>query len=433
MAMEPQTPGAYTRVLLDRVGRGKNAKAIRRPFLFAAHDDRLLELQTAYIELEFGLESLNAQIAVLADLTFLHDWTSLKKSQDPSWIEPQYRAAADKMPLTQQEVKDYGRWCQRKARSLKKAICDAKPNVVRLPDADVVGTRFRNRRLRNASLFLQWLVTSLATTNDGGEADISLTEIRKQRLARWFDKQLLSDPKALPPGSLDAGEAQALRQVIADRSVFPDTAIGTRDRLVLELLEQGLRAGELLKAQVADVNDAYRIDLGRTVGIISIERRPNDVDDERRREPAVKTRPGKLSIPKRLAQALLAYVTGARRAAIDARGDGVETPYLFVNHTGQEVGRPLGQRNLNRIVAKLKGRFGLPSSLKPHALRHTHFTELYDRLRQEGKSRADIRPLMIDRGRWGPKSKMPDRYTARSLMRESADYVEERDRRLQRG
>lgn len=89
-----QPAGAYTRVIEDRIGRGKRARKIRRPFFFERHTDRILELQTAYIDLEFGLASLNAQIAVLADLKVLQAWCALRKIQDPRWSEPQVRAAS---------------------------------------------------------------------------------------------------------------------------------------------------------------------------------------------------------------------------------------------------------------------------------------------------------------------------------------------------
>ncbi len=428
-----RSPATQVRVLLDHLGRGKHARALRRAFLLERDSGRILELPTTYLDHEFGLDSLNTQLSVLADLRFFLEWAALKASRSADFVAPQHRAARNQIPLTQREVKDFGRWCQRSARDLAFETESGSPNVSRLPGEAVVGTKFRNRRLRNVSQFLQWLVTSLASGDEGDEDEIAIIEVRRNLIARWFDKQLLADSKALPPGSLDPGESQVLREVLDNPEVFPPDAIGTRDRLIFELLLQGVRAGELLKIQVVDVNDTYRLNLGRTIGVVSIAKRPNDVDDPRVREPAVKTRPGTLPIPRRLAQALIAYVTDFRRSAVDARAGGQETPYLFVNHSGNHAGQPLSQRNLNRIVAKLKGQFGLPDTLIPHALRHTHFTELYDDQRQKGRSDTDIRALLIDRGRWAPNSTMPARYVSRSLMRESADYVEERDGELQRG
>ncbi len=225
----------------------------------------------------------------------------------------------------------------------------------------------------------------------------------------------------------------SFRILLDDTTEFPSTPVGIRDKLILQLLDQGLRAGELLKLKVGDVNDRYMVDLSRVIGVVEIARRPNDIDDERKHEPAVKTRPGVLPIPRRLAADLIAYVTGVRRDAIDARAGGHETPYLFVNHTGRHIGRALGQRNLNRLVAKLQGCGGLPDAFSPHTLRHTHLTEMYDDLRKKGRASGDIRDALIGRGRWAPNSSMPSLYTGRSLMRESSEFVEERDEMLKRG
>lgn len=432
-ATQPRSSSTQVRVLLDHVGRGKLTRSVRRPFLFDQETGRILELQTAYLDHQFGLDSLNTQLAVLADLRFFQAWVTLKLTRNAEWISPQYRAAANQVPLTEREVKDFGRWCQRKAGSLEKETESGHANVTQLPGADVVGAMFRNRRLRNASQFLQWLVVSLADSDDSDENEVSRTEVRRRFIERWFNKQLLPDSKSFPPGSLDPLESVALQAVLHDQNFFPNTQVGMRDQLIFKLLDQGVRAGELLKLQVGDVNSSYRLTQDRCIGIISIARRPNDADDERVREPSVKTRPGILPIPKRLAQALITFITEIRRPAINARADGKETPYLFVNLTGRHTGLPMSQRNLNRIVSKLKGRCGLPDSLKPHTLRHTHFTELYDNLRQKGRHDQEIRESLVERGRWAPNSSMPARYVVRSLMRESAEYVEERDSRLQNG
>lgn len=427
-----QLLNSEVRVLVQRAGRGSHQRLIRRVFLFERASGLISELETAFIDHEYGFDAYNTQVAVLADLRFFKTWTILKAKQDESWTLPQLRAANNLMPLTEREVKDFGRWCQRCAGSLAEQVQSEPSNVVRLPGDDVVSTKYRNRRLRNVAAYLRWLIVSLSSQNEGTEAGIVATEFRCRRVEKWFDKQLLKDPKAVRPRSLEPEESQALTHVLADETVFPQTDIGTRDRLIFELLQQGLRAGELLKLRVTGVHDAFKIDLGRHIGVVSIERDPNAIDDERWHEPSVKTRPGLLPIPRRLAQALVAYVIDIRRPAVDARLRGKETPFLFVNHTGKHIGQPTSQRNLNRVVAKLKGKHGLPQTLSPHSLRHTHFTELYDDLRAKGRSDDQIRDLLIDRGRWGPNSTMPARYTARALMRESAAFVEDRDSKLHR-
>lgn len=435
MPAGPQSRRQFTtqrRVLLDKVGDGKAARALRRAFLFERGTGRMLELQTAFLDLEFGLEALNTQAAVLGDLAFLHEWCELRRSQASAWVAPEHRAAEDMQPLTEPEVRDFARWCQLKASVLAMYAQLADRKLSRLPLGDVVGPQLRNRRLRSASAYLQWLTISLATTKQEG-SEVPGAELRRRRTERLFAKQLISVPKLAPDRALTPTQARDLRVVLRDGDVFPHTDIGTRDRLIFELLLQGLRAGELLKLQVRDLIDGYEVAIGRRIAVLCVTRRPNDADDGRRHEPAVKTRPGDLPIPRRVAFELVSYIKTFRRPAVDARGGGVETPYLLVNHSGPHIGCPLSQRNLNRIVAKLKGRLHLPASFGPHALRHTHFTELYDRHFENGRSDHEIRALLLQRGRWAPNSKMPARYTTRSLMRLSAEYVEERDRELDSG
>jgi integrase len=427
-------PATQLRVLMHRVGRGEHARSIRRVFPFDCQRGVFNELHTAYLDNEHGLASLNAQKAVLSDLRFFETWAAMRKKRDAAWIAPAHRAAANQVPITEREVKNFANWCQRNAASLEEEIETGDSKVTRLPGKDVVGTQFRNRRLRNASKYLQWLATSLATMDEGDVEEVSLVEVRRRLIDRWFKKRLLPDVKAAPPRSLHAEQALTFHKLLNDPLIFPATAIGTRDKLILQLLDQGLRAGELLKLKVTGVDGVYRIDSDRVIGVVKIVRSPNDIDDERRHEPSVKTRPGTLPIPRRLALDLIEYVTGPRRDAIDARADGYETPYLFVSHHGkQHTGHPISQRNLNRLVAKLQRCTGLPETLTPHVLRHTHLTDMYDQLRKKGRTSADIRDALIDRGRWAPNSSMPALYTGRSLMREASEYVEDRDSRLQRG
>jgi integrase len=431
-SLSPQQPTAF-RVLMDRLGRGKHLRLVRRVFPFDSVSGIFNELHTAYLDHEHGLDSLNAQKAVLSDLRFFEMWVSMKKRHVEAWVNPTHRAAANQLPVTEREVKNFANWCQRNAASLEEEIETGDSKVFRLQGRDVVGTQFRNRRLRNASKYLQWLSTSLASADSENIEDISLVEVRRRLIDSWFEKRLLADVKAGPPRSMQAEETLIFHKVLDDKARFPDTPIGTRDRLILQLLDQGVRAGELLKLRVTDVNSAYKIDLARVIGIVKIVRNPNDIDDERKHEPSVKTRPGTLPIPRRLAASLVEYVTSPRRVAIDAREDGIETPYLFVNHHGKHVGHPLSQRNLNRLVAKLQGCQGLPQTFSPHVLRHTHLTDMYDDMRKKGRPFLDIRDALIDRGRWAPNSSMPALYTGRSLMREASEFVEDRDKKLQRG
>jgi len=426
-----RSPAAYTRVLVQKFGRGTKAKGVRRAFLVVRGTDRILELQTAFLDHEFGLSVLNTQKAVLVDLAFFHEWCVRKKSLDPTWLDPVNRAATNLQTLTEPEVNDLARWCQHDILVLLAASKHAGAGVRKLPLGEVVAPGTRNRRLRYISRYLQWLTVSLATDVNTAAADVSTPEIRRRTIKHLIDKKLIKEPKTSVPVSLTSTESRLLRRVLADADEFPSDNFGTRDRLIFELLSQGLRAGELLKIRCHDLYEDYPHDGAKTIAAVNVVRTMNDIDDTRTTEPAVKTLTGLLPIPRRLAKDLIAYICGPRREAVDLCRTGAETQYMFVNHSGPHTGQATSQRNINRIVAKLKGRFDLPEDLHPHSLRHTHFNELADDLHKKGRSDRQIRDLLIHRGRWQPESHEPARYTQRAIVAQSADYVEARDATLQ--
>lgn len=403
---------------------------MRRVYLFNQVDGLLLELQVAFLDHEFSSKSRNTQLALANDLSFFCRWCSLQKHKDPAWISPERRASQGGVALTRREVVDLARWCQKTAANLTKAIDTVVKGAHSIPVGAPVSLHLRNRRLRCISAYVQWLSIHLANPVGKPEAEASAQgESNRAFLYRQFKARLVANPKTEGPLALNSQESTRLREVLANSTVFLRDSHGARDKLIVELLLQGLRAGELLKVKVGDLDD--RFDLGRLqISIVSVVRRPNDPDDSRTYEPAVKTRSGRLPIPKSLASALIRYVVGPRREAVDKAVRVVETDYLFVCHSGPCVGRPISQRNLSRIVAKLKGVPGLPSTISAHLLRHTHMTETYDIARQKGHNDQRIRELLLLRGRWSERSMMPAHYTQRTVMEEAAGLVEERDSRL---
>lgn len=429
---ESQVLSAQTRILVERKGRGGAQRDIRRVYLFDRSSGLLLEPQVAFIDLEFPTESVNTHVAVAADLAFFLDWCGLRKQRNPSWVAPERRAANARIALSQGEIKDLARWCQVTADSLSEAMAEvaSASNLEALPAGPAVEPQLRNRRLRTICRYLEWLTTSLANPLGQPDFDVAtLGEVNRAFLHREFSKRLVATPVGSPPLALSPEQSKALHQGLEDMSLFGRTACGRRDSLVTQLLLQGLRAGEVLKLRVTDFDDQFSLRIGKQIGVVSVIRRPNDSEDERVHEPAVKTREGDVAIPRRLAIALIDYVCGCRRDSVSARKGERETPYLFVCHSGATVGGPISQRNLNRIVAKLKVRLELPE-IAPHVLRHTHMTEIHEVARLKGRSDRRIRDLLLARGRWSPNSDMPAHYTHRTLMEESAELVEERDARL---
>lgn len=418
---------ARIKVIIHQIDR---ENSIRRATLLDRKSGLILETQTLFLDHEYSHEALNTQIAVLTDLTFLYEWISFRFEPFNETTSPEQRARLSKVSLTENEIRDLARWCQLKTRFLTMQAHGKQRNVTTLPIGQVVSPALRNRRLRYISQYLQWITVNFSSISpdDGGSPE--RTEMLRRKIERSFQKQIIAHGKPVQSRSLDPSDSKKLREVIRNQDVFPLTAHGQRDRIIVELLLQGVRAGELLKTKVEDIDDAYEVQLGKRIGVINITRRINDIDDSRKHEPAVKTRPGILPIPNRVIKELINYITQWRRHAVDQTSSISETPYLFVCHSGPAIGRPMSQRNLNRVIAKLKGLTGLPKNLTPHTLRHTHFTEIYQHARLNGRSDTHIQDMLILRGRWAPNSKMPAKYVHRALMQESADFIEERDQAL---
>jgi transcriptional regulator GlxA family with amidase domain len=286
-----------------------------------------------------------------------------------------------------------------------------------------------NRRIMYICGYLTWLTAEMVEgTLKLDDKDLARSEKYQASIRQAFHSTINGVKSAAPLRSLDAMASNAVRDVVANASLFPATHHGRRDRLITRiLLETGLRAGELLKLRCEDVDDRYEIKPGHIVGIIRVIRRPNDSEDERTIEPAVKTLPGPVLVSKHLAQQIKQYVVQDRRAAMDAGRRTRETPYLFVCHSGKQVGKPISRRNLNRIVSKLRKVNEVPAWLSPHTLRHTHFTELFEILSSQKVGEAEAQRIMQERGHWSPNSQMPAHYTRRATEVRQADFVEQRD------
>lgn len=249
-------------------------------------------------------------------------------------------------------------------------------------------------------------------------------ELECGRIEKAFNSKLRATAKYLPPKSLKREAAAQLRTQIGHRA---DAACAERDRLITALLLEGLRAGEVLKLRTFDLDEFYEVQDGLTIAIVCILRQPNSFDEPRVIPPSVKTLPGDLPIPRTLAHDLANYINGYRSHTLEKIGSESETPYIFINHQGPSSGQPTSQRNLNRIIGKLKGSGALPESIAPHILRHTHMDEIYATAAANGKRGDDIREVLLQRGRWSENSAMPRHYTKRELLKASARLIQERD------
>ena len=421
------TLSAQVHIIVQEIGKGAQKRGVRRPLLVDGRSGLLYELQTVYLYRNLAQKSLNTQRATLRDLAFYLEWVSLKRDRNSEWVTPEERVSKNQLALSRKEIDDLSRWCLLFSSELVRVRNEESASIRGIPAGRTVDVATTNSRLRNIGSYLVWLTEEFIEGSLKLEDDLlAKSEKYKNIINACIERNLSGIKKSPPVLSLDDSQSKALVEAIKSNNIFSSSAHGTRDRLIARLLyESGIRPGELLKLRCDDVNDSYKVKNGRLIGLITIVRRPNDPLDERKVEPSVKTLPGPVTISRRLASDIILYITNERRISIDRRGGTTETPYLFVCHSGPEVGRPISQRNLNRIIAKLKKVKGLPEWIRPHIFRHTHFTQLADSAYENNISCDDV---ILSRGHWSPGSKMPARYSQRHIIEKSNELTSLRDK-----
>jgi len=141
-------------------------------------------------------------------------------------------------------------------------------------------------------------------------------------------------------------------------SIWADEAIARRNwALITTLITTGIRQGEARQLKPADVDLA--------VCELRVERRHDDNEDPRKREPNAKTYDRIIPIDPCVAAVLEDYMLGAGSDAAERRG----SAFLFLSHDNRTCGTPLSDRAVQRIVRDL-GRHLQIKGLTPHQLRH---------------------------------------------------------------
>lgn len=147
--------------------------------------------------------------------------------------------------------------------------------------------------------------------------------------------------------------------------------------LILLLLTFGYRRGEALKIYVTDVSVR-----GRKPHIV-VRRRPDDPNDPRANEPAVKTHGREIPLDPTMAELLSRYIHHHRSKFPNAD----ESPFLFMS----EDGKPLSLRSVNAILERVVHKFSeFTGLLSPHVLRYT-YNDMLDKTMTEAKMDANAK------------------------------------------
>lgn len=163
---------------------------------------------------------------------------------------------------------------------------------------------------------------------------------------------------------------------------FKDAAIRLRNYLIVQTLyETGIRCSELLALQINDIGSCVN------EATITIERRHNNKNDPRIKEPTAKTRGRVIEISKELREAINYYIRSIRSKTATSKYH----PFIFVSHktkTGSyKSGHPLVQRSINALFDKIKEvnpeRFW---AITPHSYRHyfnDRLSDAIDRIKKQ--------------------------------------------------
>ncbi|MBA2960695.1 MULTISPECIES: site-specific integrase [Ramlibacter] len=170
--------------------------------------------------------------------------------------------------------------------------------------------------------------------------------------------------------------------------------------IVVLYLAAGIRRGEMAGLQVGD--------LGTSRLVITIYRRADDENDKRVHQPVAKTADREITVDIALMQRLQDYL-GERRKKKPAR----KIPQLWVTDDGTAA---LSYDSIGKIFNDIrKACPELPRTLTTHVLRHTwndRFSEVATRM---GLKPAEEEKARATHQGWSPGSKMPARYTLRTI------------------
>ncbi len=236
----------------------------------------------------------------------------------------------------------------------------------RLTDADelvVVAGATQSARVAIARDYLVWGLERTLYRLD--VADRRLAAVRDRcdilrRQAREF-KRNVSEARRERIGLDDDQRTRLLEVVHPDFKQNPFTR-PVRFRnwvLILLLLTFGYRRGEALKIYVTDVNVR-----GRKPHIV-VRRRPDDPNDTRANEPAVKTLGREIPLDPAMAELLSRYIQHHRSQFPNAD----TSPFLFMS----EEGKPLSLRSVNYMFERIASVFPeFAGLLSPHVMRYTY-------------------------------------------------------------
>ncbi len=186
---------------------------------------------------------------------------------------------------------------------------------------------------------------------------------------------------------------------------------------ILLLLTFGYRRGEALKIYVTDVNVR-----GRKPHIV-VRRRPDDPNDFRANEPAVKTLGRDIPLDPTMADLLSRYIQHHRSQFPNAD----TSPFLFMS----EDGKPLSLRSTNYMFERVESMYPeFAGVLSPHVMRYT-YNDMLDATMSAAKMDANAKKAAQNYlNGWRLTSEQGAQYARRANEERAREISLEHQRRL---
>ena len=273
----------------------------------------------------------------------------------------------------------------------------------------VVNAR-KSRRLTTAALYLDHIArfaeSRLSTRDPELARRIDARETMKKSILKRRPRVRSSRVRGIVP-------AARLAEVVAfiaggdPREIWKNEAVALRNWVLIHLLATcGLRQGEARQLKASDI-DAM-------ASMLMVERRHDDPEDPRIREPNAKTFDRMIPLDHRFATAFEEYLFGPGSDAAAASG----SPFLLLAHDNRSRGQPIGPRVAARAVRELGKHLGI-EGLTPHHLRHGWVQAFARWAIRSGLAANEFQRLANFLGGWSFVSTMATEYRADQLTEEA--------------
>ncbi len=288
-------------------------------------------------------------------------------------------------------------------------------------ELEVVSGSTHSTRVAVARDYLVWGLERTLYRLD--VADRRITAIRERcdvlrRQAREFRRDVSErGPKRI---GLDADRRARLLEVVHPeykRNPFTRPVRFRNWVLILLMLTFGYRRGEMLKLYVTDVHVR-----GRQPHIV-VRRRPDDPNDPRANEPAVKTLGREIPLSPEMADVLNRFIQFHRSQFPNADA----SPFLFMS----EDGKPLSLRSVNAVLETVVRKFAeFAGVLSPHVLRYT-YNDMLDATMSASKMDAAAKKAAQNYlNGWSLTSEQGAHYARRATEERAREISLEHQRRL---